>query len=45
MVTLNVLLILLSFVGSLKKGTKLENLSNPEIGMIVLSGDGTVGYC
>jgi hypothetical protein len=38
MVTLNILMILLSFINSLKKDTKKVDVAQEAVGMVVLSG-------
>ncbi len=44
MITLNILLILLSFINSLKKEAKVD-VTQEEIGMVVISGGGGSGLC
>jgi len=41
MVTLNILLVLLGFINSLNKQPKNVEVSNPDVGIIALSIDGT----
>jgi len=45
MVTLNILLVLLGFINSLNKQPKNVDLTEQNIGTVVLCGDGTSGSC
>lgn len=45
MVTLNILLVLLGFINSLNKQPKNVDISNPDIGIVALSGGGGSPIC
>jgi hypothetical protein len=45
MVTLNILLVLLGFINSLNKTPKNIDISNPDIGIVALSGGGSIDGC
>jgi hypothetical protein len=45
MVILNILLVLLGFVNSLNKSPKNIDINNPEIGIVALSGGGSIDGC